>query len=46
MLQLCILQVSGSDSMSTEQSFVRIKGLDNVQHEVLTSKIFFWENEE
>lgn len=41
MLHLRVLQVSGSGSMSEELSSVRIKGLDNVQHEVLISETFF-----
>lgn len=41
MLHLCILQVSGSGSVSTELSFVRFKGLDNVQDGVLISETFF-----
>lgn len=40
-LHLCILQVSGFVSMSTELNLVRIKGLDD-QCEVLISKTYFF----
>lgn len=40
MLHLCIFQASGSGSMTLELHFVKIKGLDNAQHNVLISESF------